>query len=305
MRVLNKINLKDILFLDIETSTTVAELEIDSALFEAYKYKLKNVDDNLEIVKEYESMAALMPEFGRVVCISVGMLDKEGELKLKTFNNLSEKVLINEFYSLLDQLKKGTKLCGHAVKSFDIPYIARRGLANGIAPHDLVDFSGLKPWELDWVIDTKELAQMSGFDRPSLISLCAAYNIPSPKDDISGKDVPKLFWNNPAENIDRISLYCEKDVDRTYRVLKHLKNPSNLVQDNLKKEEPLVISLFKGGSYGEEEKDKLKSILLSLTSDERNKAYLILKAMCSSAKGKKTAIQKKDITQLEKEINGK
>lgn len=302
MRALSKINLKDVLFLDIETSTTVPELEIDSDLFEAYKYKLKSEDDNTIIQERYQNEAALIPEFGRIVCISVGMLSG-GVLKTSTFKNLDEKELILDFYKMLDKLKSGVKLCGHSIKTFDVPYITRRGMANGLKPHTLVDLSGLKPWELDWILDTKDLAQMCGFDRPSLVALCVAYGIPSPKDDISGKDVPKLYWTNPAGTIDRISEYCEKDVDRTYQVLKFLQNPSEVATTHVKT--PFIVSLFEGSAYGAEEKEKLKGILGSFSEDEREKAYVILNAMCSNAKGKKTAIQKKDITVIKKELNGK
>ena len=64
----------------------------------------------------------------------------------------------------------------------------------------------------------------------------------------------------------------------------------------------LIEELFDGRSYGEEEEKMLKDHLRAMTKEDREKAYKILGAMCSSAKGKKTAIQKKDITAMKKEL---
>jgi hypothetical protein len=50
----------------------------------------------------------------------------------------------------------------------------------------------------------------------SLALLAAVFGIPSPKDDIAGSDVAKVFWqlNDP----ERIAVYCNKDVVTTARL---------------------------------------------------------------------------------------
>jgi hypothetical protein len=39
--------------------------------------------------------------------------------------------------------------------------------------------------------------------------LCAVFNIPTPKDDIDGSQVSKVYYQEG--NLDRIIRYCEKD----------------------------------------------------------------------------------------------
>lgn len=306
MRALKRINIKDVLFFDIETSTSVKQLEIDSPLFNSWEYKKrKKGETDEELVQMYADEAALYADFGRVVCISVGMLG-QSTFKTTTFNNLNEKVLIQDFYKLLDNLKSTVKICGHSIKSFDIPYVAQRGMIHNIPAHDLMDTGGLKPWELDWIIDTKDLWQGTGFNRSSLINITTVLGLPSPKEDLQGKDVPKYFWENPKAHIKRISEYCERDVLATYSVLNYFKNLGK--EDNIIIEEypkPLLQQLFEGAPYGDEEKKQLLGLLKSMTSVERDATFVVLDSATSTSKGKKTKLTKAHVKALKKEVNGK
>jgi len=40
--------------------------------------------------------------------------------------------------------------------------------------------------------------------------LTACFGIPSPKDDIDGSEVGRVYWEE--DNLERIAIYCEKDV---------------------------------------------------------------------------------------------
>lgn len=52
----------------------------------------------------------------------------------------------------------------------------------------------------------------------SLSLLAAIFNIPTPKDDIDGSMVGHVYW---VENqLERISIYCEKDVVATAQLLR-------------------------------------------------------------------------------------
>jgi predicted PolB exonuclease-like 3'-5' exonuclease len=44
----------------------------------------------------------------------------------------------------------------------------------------------------------------------SLALLCHVFNIPTPKDDISGADVARVYYED--KQLERIKNYCEKDV---------------------------------------------------------------------------------------------
>lgn len=311
MRILEKIKIEDVLFLDIETSTRVKELELDTPLYDAWQYKKKkDIIDDSELISTYAKEAALYPEFGRIVCITVGKVVKDTFIT-QTFNNINEFQLITDFYNCLDR-QGDTYICGHSVKQFDIPYIVQRGYSFGLKPHKLLDTSGLKPWELDHILDTKDIWRGTSFNSSSLLSLCTSLNIKSPKEDLQGSDVPKFFWEDPINNIERITKYCERDVLAVYRVLDKLINlkphdKSNFLpalnrfkinNQNSPVDEGLLEYLVNGGRYTKKIKDQLVSTLSSMSNEEKEKAFVVLGAVVSTAKGKVTKFTKKHLKEL-------
>jgi hypothetical protein len=51
----------------------------------------------------------------------------------------------------------------------------------------------------------------------SLNLLAAVFGIPTPKDDIDGSDVARVFWKE--NDLARITQYCQKDVLTTAQIL--------------------------------------------------------------------------------------
>ena len=60
----------------------------------------------------------------------------------------------------------------------------------------------------------------------SLALLAEVLGIPSPKDDIDGSMVGKVYW--AERNIQRIADYCLKDVLTTAKVFLHLSGNQNI-----------------------------------------------------------------------------
>ena len=101
-------------------------------------------------------------------------------------------------------------LCAHNGKEFDFPYIARRCVINKISLPEMLNTAGKKPWEIRH-LDTMELWKFGDYKSfTSLDLLAASFNIPTPKDDIDGSQVWKVYWEE--NNLERIQLYCQKDV---------------------------------------------------------------------------------------------
>ncbi|WP_127845925.1 3'-5' exonuclease [Psychroflexus aestuariivivens] len=210
-----KLNLENILFLDIET---VPELERFEDLSEnkqklfADKTQYQRHDDYS--ASEFYNRAGIWAEFGKIVCISVGFFnskDNTRNFRTKSFYGdeadlLQEfKTLLEEYFSLPQHL-----LCGHNAKEFDFPYIARRMLIHGIALPEKLQLFGKKPWEIPH-LDTLELWKFGDYKHyTSLKLLTEIFDIPSPKDDIDGSQVREVYYED--KNIDRIVVYCEKDV---------------------------------------------------------------------------------------------
>jgi predicted PolB exonuclease-like 3'-5' exonuclease len=83
-------------------------------------------------------------------------------------------------------------------------------LINGIKIPSILNLSGKKPWEINH-IDTMELWKFGDYKAyTSLALLCHVFKIPTPKDDISGADVARVYYEE--NDLQRIAKYCEKDV---------------------------------------------------------------------------------------------
>jgi len=208
------IQLSKILFLDIETIPFLPSYDELSEDWQRLwdkkaQYLIKNdVDTPSDIFRQ----AGIYAEFGRIICISVGLINKQNEVRIKSFYGDDEKELLNEFAVMLQQFYNTDEhyLAAHNGKEFDYPYIARRMLVNNISLPKILDAAGKKPWEVRH-IDTLELWKFGDYKHYTSLELLAKlFDIPTPKDDISGADVANVYYKE--KNLDRIVTYCEKDV---------------------------------------------------------------------------------------------
>lgn len=234
--MLNKIKLENILFLDIET---VPEIECFSDLSQekqelfALKTQYQRKDEVMP--EDFYERAGIWAEFGKIVCISVGyFVDIGGErtFRVKSFTG-KEELLLQEFKNLLDNHynKAEHLLCAHNGKEFDFPYIARRMIINRIALPVKLNLFGKKPWEVAH-LDTLELWKFGDYKHyTSLRLLTNILGIPSPKDDIDGSDVAKVYYQE--KDLDKIIKYCEKDTIAVAQLLLRFNNLELLRDDDI------------------------------------------------------------------------
>jgi predicted PolB exonuclease-like 3'-5' exonuclease len=213
----DQISSEDILFIDIETVPQQEDFtklsEQFQKLWEKKSSFFRSEEQNAADVYE---RAGIYAEFGRIICISAGVIiQKNGEryYRVKSFHDTDEKKLISGFNDMLDKFTSNTakKLCAHNGLEFDYPYIARRALINGLKLPKILDVAGAKPWEIkDRLLDTLQMWKFGDYKSyTSLDLLCAVFGIPTPKDDIDGSMVSKVYYKEG--DIDRIIRYCEKD----------------------------------------------------------------------------------------------
>lgn len=214
--MLDKFNPYNILFLDIETVPQKADYK---ELPEKFKYfwdkKSERFRSEEETAEDVYPRAGIYSEFGKIVCISVGILKKgnvsEYGFRVKSFYGDDEKKLLKGFSEMLVKFssKDDARLCAHNGKEFDFPYIARRMLINGLPIPEILNVPGKKPWEVQF-LDTMELWKFGDYKNyTSLDLLTYIFEIPTPKDDIDGSMVGKVYWED--EDLNRIVDYCEKD----------------------------------------------------------------------------------------------
>ena len=215
--MLEKINLDKVLFLDIETvpqQYKYVDLDVKSKeLFDAKTRFMQSEEKGYTEI--YNERAGIYAEFGKIICISVGLVTETRtgkQMRLKSFYHDDEETLLKQFIGLLNN-NYNTQyhiLCGHNAKEFDFPYICRRILINGLKLPPILDIAGKKPWEISH-LDTMELWKFGDFKAyTSLSLLCHVFGIPTPKDDISGADVARVYYEDG--DLERIKVYCEKDV---------------------------------------------------------------------------------------------
>lgn len=239
--MLDKVEFDKILFLDIETAPQVYNFdELDDAKKQLFLSKTRGIHqgDETRFEEAYDSRSSIFAEFGKIICISVGFVHVDSlgvrHIRLKSFYHDDEETLLRQFCKLLNENYNTAShiLCGHNAKEFDFPYICRRLLINGIKLPKILNIAGKKPWEINH-IDTMELWKFGDFKAyTSLPLLCNIFNVPTPKDDISGADVARVYYEE--NDLERIKIYCEKDVAALIQVFLKLKGDHIIEEENIK-----------------------------------------------------------------------
>ena len=116
----------------------------------------------------------------------------------------------------------GFFLCGHNVKGFDIPTLAKRMMMYGLEPPKLLPSYDTKPWEVK-AIDTKDIWQYGGYGQfASLELMCVCMGVESSKNtEVTGNRVHEAYYM--FNQLDLIVEYCERDVEVLIHVMKKLK----------------------------------------------------------------------------------
>ncbi len=211
--MIQNIPLEKVLFIDIETVPQSGDwnslTETDQNLWDK-KTKIQRKED-FTAEEFYKERGGIMAEFGKIICISVGILEKNEKLMIKSFSGDDEKKLLEEFGEIFNRPKlRDVILCAHNGKEFDFPWIARRFLINGMQPPQPFQLFGKKPWEI-LHLDTLELWKFGDYKSfVSLELLANVFRIPTPKDDIDGSMVASIYYIE--KDLPRIVKYCEKDV---------------------------------------------------------------------------------------------
>jgi predicted PolB exonuclease-like 3'-5' exonuclease len=234
--MLKNINPGDIMFLDIETVPVLSSFErLEPSMQALWEKKSANFRKEDQTAADVYQRAGIYAEFGKIICISVGLLKDKNPygFRLKSFFGEDEKTILTEFTAMINKFSKNREalLCAHNGKEFDYPYIARRMVINGLEIPEILNNAGKKPWEIK-LLDTMDLWKFGDYKNyTSLDLLSAILGFPSPKDDIDGSMVADIFWEE--HDLKRIVIYCEKDVLAVARILLRFMNDTPLSLENI------------------------------------------------------------------------
>jgi predicted PolB exonuclease-like 3'-5' exonuclease len=232
------LDLTKILFLDIETVPQLADYKaLDKTTASLWDDKASKISKNESTGEEIYERAGIYAEFGKIICISVGYFSlREGgkrEFRMRSFYGNDEKILLAEFADLLNNHYNSPTqlLCGHNGKEFDFPYMARRMVINQIAVPKILNMVGKKPWEVQH-LDTMEMWKFGDWKSyTSLKLLTHVLGVPTPKTDIEGKDVARVYYEE--NDLDRIEEYCKRDTLAVAQVLLRFRGEEILTDDQI------------------------------------------------------------------------
>lgn len=228
-----------LVFLDIETkaqweSFSDAPAKIKQLFSQQWAWKIDEVahryyldtkkkegDTELSYQKAQDEVwrekAHLSPEYAQIICISAGMIVGT-EFKCNSYTGETDKEILTKFLekkeSFIHQDKYASNdkyiVCYNGI-GFDIPFISKRILYNGMELPPTLLCGHLKPWEFLHIIDPKLSLKFGGNEAPSLETLCAMLGIETAEDKFKASPA-ELAQKHKDKQYDVIKLYCEADL---------------------------------------------------------------------------------------------
>ena len=214
-----KRRIKNFLLLDIETVCSHASYEQlpdrMQKLWDKKAVSLKRADDSLTNAEHFYDRGAIYAEFGKIICIAFGAFywneNEELAFKVSSFSGDDEADLLRQFKALIEKYPADQLiLCAHNGKEFDFPFLCRRMLIHCIEIPKALQMTGKKPWEILHQ-DTMDLWKFGDYKSyTSLDLLAAVFDIPGSKNEMSGEQVTKVYYEE--NDLAKISRYCREDV---------------------------------------------------------------------------------------------
>lgn len=228
---MTKIKLENILFLDIETVPIVYKYEKLNAS-EKELWDKKWAYNKEQSPEQLYAKAGVLAEFAKIICIGLGFYN-DSKFRIKAIAGENEKEILNEFVKIVSNHFNTSNhfFCAHNGKEFDYPFLCRRMIINRIQIPENMNLQGRKPWEVKH-LDTMELWRFGDIKNFTSLNLLAhVLNIPSPKDDMDGSMVSKVYYEE--NNLEKIKTYCLKDVITLARVYQSFSGHTNLTDEDI------------------------------------------------------------------------
>jgi uncharacterized protein YprB with RNaseH-like and TPR domain len=242
---MSPVAVNNILFLDIETVSqypTYTQLPDnwrqlwDTKSTTLMKYHEGSTNESLY------PRAAIYAEFGKIICISCGVLQgsgRERKIVIKSFCGGNEAQVLQHFSDMLNKWTTGEQkyLCAHNGREFDFPYLCRRMIIHRLPLPSILNIAGKKPWEVCH-LDTLELWKFGDFKNYTSLNLLAhTLGINTPKDDIDGSMVGQVYWETAdtdnGTGLNRIVTYCQKDVVAVAQVYLRMHGEELIGEENI------------------------------------------------------------------------
>lgn len=160
------------------------------------------------------------PLLGEIVCIGLlGHSDSGASTSKSLFvtDGIREKEMLEEFWEILGNPKsKGSLFVSFNGLGFDVPWIIKRSMVNGILPTNNEFLNTRRYLKYPHFDVLQVLADYSPRDYMTLDLACDMLGVETPKDgEIKAENVAQAFKDG---QIQEIADYCLKDIEATYKV---------------------------------------------------------------------------------------
>jgi hypothetical protein len=191
------------LFFDIETLPSADEHKDGHLkILKTKKNNSDKHDDQLHAETSFEGT------FGRICCIGIIKEDENSIIQKEVFFG-EEKEILTKFWGAAAGVHR---YVGHNIWAFDLPFIYKRSLINGVKPialnfaryRNIPIFDTMMEWELWNMMKAQKLD-----------TLAHVFGLPTSKDEMDGSMVAEYFKQGRIEEIKK---YCMKDVELTRKV---------------------------------------------------------------------------------------
>lgn len=283
---LKKVNLESCCFFDIETAAKNKELIKGTREYDLFAWKNRDRTTNevlgeKEIKELYKKEAALRLGYNQIVSIGVGFVNK-GVVRIKSIEGTEEEI-IKEFLTYTNKFEYLVSFNGIA---FDMPMI----IGNGNRYFDVCSYvpdkfntSQKKVWDLKAHIDLMDVVRGTHYANVSFDEACYMYDVDSPKTDISGADVNRVFWE---EGVKRISQYAKQDVFALINLFQALVHKERFesftdVSSVPEKEQTFLQKLYAQNNFSENLMQELDILIgkKKLTKKDKENLFTILRAV--------------------------
>lgn len=233
------IHAENLLLIDIETVPQCKDYQqLNEKMQHLWDRKSFALDkENTDTAATFAERAGIYAEFGKIVCIGLGYFTKTATgytLNVTSLSGDDEKNILVRFVEMCNRFFRHAdkQFCGHNIREFDIPYICRRCFINQVPlPDVLKDLQRKKPWE-NPMLDTLQFWKFGEYKNFTSVDLLATIlDIPSPKEDIDGSDVGRVYWQDG--DLDRIVHYCLRDVVTVGQIFMRLNSLPLLGPDDI------------------------------------------------------------------------
>lgn len=189
------------LFFDIETIPSAEEHK--DVHVEIIKKLNSKKDKTVEKIHEETSFEGT---FGRICCIGIIKENSAGIIQKEVFSG-SEKEILTKFWKTAADVHR---FVGHNIWNFDLPFIYKRSIINGIKPRWDISFARYRNMP---IYDTQQEWELWGYQKAQkLDTLAKVLNLPTSKGEMDGSMVWKYYKEGKIEDICK---YCMKDVELT------------------------------------------------------------------------------------------